>query len=34
VDEVWMPEEDAYFSSQRPDKKADLIIDSAKPSEI
>jgi hypothetical protein len=27
--DVWMPEEDAYFSSQRPDKKADLIIDSA-----
>ncbi len=32
--EVWIPEEDAYFRAQRPDKKADLIIDSSKPYEI
>jgi len=32
--DVWMPEEDAYFNAQRPDKKADLIIDSTKPYEI
>lgn len=32
--DVWIPEEDAYFRAQRPDKKADLIIDSSKPYEI
>jgi len=32
--EVWMPEEDAYFRSQRPDRKADLVIDSTRPYEI
>jgi len=32
--DVWMPEEDAYFNVQRPDKKANLIIDSTKPYEI
>lgn len=30
----WIPEEDAYFNAQRPDKKADLVIDSSKPYEI
>lgn len=29
--DVWMPEEDAYFESQRPDRKADLIVDGTKP---
>ena len=28
---VWIPEEDAYFASQRPDMKADLIVDGTKP---
>ncbi len=32
--DVWIPEEDAYFRAQRPDKRADLIIDSSKPYEI
>lgn len=32
--DVWIPEEDAYFHAQRPDKKADLIIDSSMPYEI
>jgi len=32
--DVWIPEEDAYFRAQRPDKKADLIIDSSKPYKI
>jgi hypothetical protein len=32
--DVWIPEEDAYFNRQRPDKKADLVIDGSKPYEI
>jgi len=32
--DVWIPEEDAYFNAQRPDKKADLVIDSSSPYEI
>ena len=32
--DVWIPEEDAYFNAQRPDRKANLIIDSTKPYEI
>jgi uridine kinase len=32
--EVWMPEEDRYFREQRPDLKADLILDGSKPFEI
>ena len=32
--DVWMPEEEAYFQAQRPDQKADLIIDSSRPFEI
>lgn len=31
---VWMPEEDEYFHAQRPDQKADLVIDSSRPFEI
>lgn len=29
--DVWIPEEDAYFTAQRPDKKTDLVIDTSKP---
>jgi uridine kinase len=32
--DVWMPEEDAYFRRQRPDLKADLVIDGSEPYEI
>jgi len=32
--DVWMPEEDAYFRAQRPDRRADLIIDGTRPYEI
>ena len=32
--DVWIPEEDAYFNAERPDMKANLIIDSTKPYEI
>ena len=32
--DVWIPEEDAYFRVQRPDRKADLVIDSSKPYEL
>lgn len=32
--DVWIPEEDAYFNAQRPDKKADLVVDGSKPYEI
>ena len=32
--DVWMPEEDAYFHSQRPDRKADVIIDGSGPYEL
>jgi uridine kinase len=29
--DVWMPEEDEYFRAQRPDRKADLIVDGTGP---
>ena len=29
--DVWMPEEQEYFDAQRPDKKADLIVDGTRP---
>lgn len=29
--DVWMPEEDAYYNAQRPDRKADLIVDGTRP---
>lgn len=29
--DVWMPEEEKYYQSQRPDKKANLVIDGTKP---
>jgi uridine kinase len=32
--EVWIPGEDAYLDRDRPDKKADLVIDGSKPYEI
>ena len=32
--DVWMPEEEAYFQAQRPDQKADIVIDSSRPFEI
>ncbi len=28
--DVWLPEEDAYFDAQRPDRKADLVIDGSR----
>jgi len=32
--DIWMPEEDEYFTTQRPDRKADLIIDGTSAYEI
>ncbi|MDQ3381710.1 MAG: uridine kinase [Actinomycetota bacterium] len=32
--EVWIPEEDEYFSRQRPNEKADLVIDGSETYEI
>lgn len=29
--DVWMPQEQRYFDAQRPDKKADLIVDGTRP---
>lgn len=29
--DVWIPEEDAYVNAQRPDQKADLVLDSSRP---
>lgn len=30
-EQVWMPEEDAYFADQRPDLRADYVIDGTRP---
>jgi len=32
--DIWMPEEDEYFRAQRPDRRADLIIDGTSTYEI
>lgn len=32
--DVWMPEEDAYFEAQGPDRRADMIVDGSRPFEI
>ena len=29
--DIWMPEEQEYFDAQRPDKKADFILDGTRP---
>ena len=29
--DIWIPQEEAYFAAQRPDRKADLIVDGTRP---